>query len=97
MIKYKFDEDKLLAELKEYIDETYTSHYSGEYQATDMIIDKGHGEGFCIGNILKYACRYGKKNGRDRRDIQKILHYAIIMLHIHDKLDNNVTITIGEK
>ena len=34
--------------------------------ATEMIIDSGHGEGFCIGNILKYAQRYGKKNGKNR-------------------------------
>ena len=53
---YKFDEDKSLDEIKKYIDKTYDAHYSkGKYQCTEMIIDSGHGEGFCIGNILKYA------------------------------------------
>tara|TARA_Y100000034_G_C6788683_1_gene352939 strand:+ start:283 stop:600 length:318 start_codon:yes stop_codon:yes gene_type:complete len=85
-IKYKYDEDKALAELSKYIDFTYDEHYSkNKFQATEFIIDSGHGEGFCIGNILKYAQRYGKKNGKDRRDLLKILHYTIIALFVHDK------------
>ena len=46
-----------------------------------MIIDAGHGEGFCMGNIMKYAKRYGRKDGRNRADLMKILHYGIIMLY----------------
>ena len=47
----------------------------------------GHGTGFCIGNILKYAQRYGKKGSREdaRKDLLKVLHYAIIQLHVHDQ------------
>jgi len=82
---YKFNERGLILELKEYIDGTYGEHYSSDkYQATDVIIDSGHGEGFCMGNILKYAKRYGNKEGKNRKDLLKILHYAIIMLNIHD-------------
>jgi hypothetical protein len=85
MIDYRYSEDKILKELGEYIDKTYGEHYSrNKFQATEFIIDGGHGEGFCIGNILKYAQRYGKKDGRNRKDLQKVLHYAIIMLHVHD-------------
>jgi len=50
-----------------------------------MIIDAGHGEGFCIGNIMKYAMRYGKKNGKSDADLFKIIHYALIALHLNDK------------
>jgi hypothetical protein len=82
---YKFKEDIFLDELKTYIDSTYGQHYSGKYQATDMIIDAGHGVGFCVGNVMKYAKRYGKKNGCDRDDIMKILHYAIILLYAHEQ------------
>ena len=85
-MKYKFNEGQLIQEIQAYIDETYKQHYaSDKYQATDVIIDSGHGEGFCIGNIMKYAKRYGNKEGKNRKDLLKILHYAIIMLHIHDK------------
>ncbi len=82
---YKFDEDKSLDEIKKYIDKTYDAHYSkGKYQCTEMIIDSGHGEGFCIGNILKYAQRYGKKNGKNRADLLKVIHYGIIALHLNN-------------
>ena len=40
--------------------------------------------GFSIGNILKYAQRYGKKNGYDKNDLMKVLHYGIIALHVHN-------------
>jgi len=84
-MNYKFNEDTNLQELKAYIDGTYGEHYaSDKYQATDVIIDSGHGEGFAVGNILKYAKRYGNKAGKNRKDLLKILHYAIIMLNIHD-------------
>ena len=84
-IDYKYNEDKALAELSKYIDATYDEHYSkNKFQATEFIIDGGHGEGFCIGNILKYAQRYGKKNGKDRRDLLKVIHYSIIALHVNE-------------
>ena len=48
-----------------HIGNTYDQHYAnGKYQATDMIIDSGYGEGFCLGNIMKYAMRFGKKHGK---------------------------------
>ena len=85
---YKFNEDKLIDELKEYIDGTYESHYSkNQFQSTEFIVDCGHGDGFCIGNIIKYAQRYGKKNGKSRKDLLKIMHYAIIALSILDDED----------
>jgi len=87
--EFKFDEDALIEELYDYVCGTYDSHYSGEkYQATDLIIDAGHGTGFCIGNIIKYTKRYGKKNGYDETDIFKMLHYSLILLHVHRKEHN---------
>ena len=84
-INYKFNEHKLLQEIQTYIDATYSQHYaSDKYQATDVIIDAGHGEGFALGNIMKYAKRYGNKEGKNRKDLLKILHYGIIMLYVHD-------------
>ena len=84
-LNYKYNEDITLEELREYIDSTYDAHYSKDkFQATEFIIDGGHGEGFCIGNILKYAQRYGKKNGKNRNDLLKVIHYGIMSLHNHD-------------
>jgi conjugal transfer/entry exclusion protein len=85
MIEYKYDEENLLRELKEYIDATYGQHYSqNKFQTTEFIIDSGHGVGFTVGNIMKYAQRYGKKAGRNRQDILKVLHYSMMLLYVHD-------------
>jgi len=85
-IDYKYNEGELLRELQEYVDATYSEHYSlNQFQATEFIIDAGHGDGFCIGNVMKYAQRYGKKDGYNRKDLLKVLHYAIIQLYVHDR------------
>ena len=88
MIDYKFNEGELIAQFKEYVDGTYDAHYSkNKFQATEFVIDGGHGTGFCVGNVLKYAQRYGKKgtSADARKDMMKVLHYALIQLYIHDK------------
>jgi len=85
MINYKYNESELLKEFKQYIDNTYSEHYSmNKFQATEFIIDSGHGEGFTVGNVLKYAQRYGKKGGKNRQDIMKVLHYSLMLLYVHD-------------
>lgn len=88
MPDYKYNEADLLKELKDYIDSTYDEHYGKDkYQATEVIIDNGHGIGWALGNITKYPKRYGKKGGPEdwRRDLFKTLHYALIAVHVHDK------------
>ena len=90
-MEYTFDENEYLKEALKYIDDTYKEHYAqNRYQATDVIIDAGHGVGFCLGNIFKYTKRYGLKNGYARTDLLKILHYVIIALYVHDKEVGNV-------
>ena len=85
-IDYKFNEDALIQELQEYINKTYEGHYSkNNFQSTEFIIDCDHGMGFALGNVLKYAQRYGKKEGFNRKDLQKILHYTLIALYVHDE------------
>jgi len=81
----KFNEHQVLEMLEEYIMSTYGKHYSmNKIQSTEFVFDAGHGEGFCLGNIIKYAQRYGKKDGYNRKDLMKVLHYAIIALYVHD-------------
>ena len=81
-IDFKFNEDLILADIQQYVEATYGSHYAQtkSYQATEIIIDQGHGTGFCMGNIMKYAQRYGKKEGHNKADLMKVIHYAIIQL-----------------
>lgn len=88
-IKYIFDEGTILEEIKRYIDATYDQHYSiSKFQATEYIKDVGYIEGFTIGNVLKYASRYGKKTENPdewRKDLMKVIHYAIIAISAHDE------------
>ena len=88
-IDYKFNEDKLIDEFKKYIDLTYDGHYGqGGLQSSEIIVDRGHGQGFFHGNIDKYNGRYGKKgNSPDdwRKDIMKIIHYGFLALYEHDR------------
>lgn len=84
-IVYKYNEGELMNEVREYVNSTYSQHYSkNKHQATEFIIDAGHGDGFSIGSIMKYAQRYGNKDGYNRKDIMKIIHYGLIQLYIHD-------------
>ena len=85
-IEYRYKEGSILGELRDYIDDTYGEHYAkNKLQATEFVIDAGHGVGFTIGNIIKYAQRYGHKGGRNRQDLFKIIHYAMMAIFIHDK------------
>ena len=93
-INYKFNEGELVQELADYINKTYGSHYSkNKFQSTEFIVDCGHGTGFAIGNILKYAQRYGRKgtHADARKDLMKVLHNAIIALSIHDTENNDAS------
>ena len=87
MIDYKYNEGALLKEIAEYVDATYQQHYSrNKFQTTEFVIDSGHGTGFCVGNIMKYAQRYGRKGSPEewRKDMMKVIHYAIMQLYVHD-------------
>jgi hypothetical protein len=93
---FKYNEDALLQELRDYIAGTYNQHYSAgndSIQTLDLIEACGDAEAFCRSNILKYASRYDKK-GTARRDIIKILHYGLLLLHFSDK--TNVTETYNQ-
>ena len=48
-IEYKFREDELIQEFKDYIDATYSGHYGhGGFQSSEVIVDRGHGLGFFL-------------------------------------------------
>ena len=81
----KYNEREILKEVESYIASTYQQHYSNDgFQTLDLIEACGDGEAFCRSNILKYASRYDKK-GSARRDIMKVLHYAVLLMNFSDK------------
>ena len=90
-IHYKYNEEKILEKIKDYIGRTYSSHYSynDRVQTLDLIEAVGDASAFCRSNILKYASRYDKK-GTTRLDIEKIIHYAVLLYHF-EGLDKDST------
>ena len=87
MTDYKFDEDRLLQELRDHIDNTYNGPYSNNFQTAEVIVANGHGTGFFLGSIWKYVQRYGKKGEPAdwRRDLFKTAHFALMQISSHDR------------
>ncbi len=86
-LNYIFDEDKLINELKQYFDSTYSQHYAskGKIQVTEFIASHCDTPDFFRGNAMKYLARYGHKEGHNRKDLLKAVHYLIMLLSWHDK------------
>ena len=81
---WKYEEDKTLKEVEQYLSSTYHSHYSSEQSKTqtlDLIESIGDSEAFTRSNAIKYLSRFGKKNGKSKMDILKAIHYCILLYH----------------
>ena len=88
---WKYNEDKILKQLEEYIASTYRQHYvdrtgGGKEQTLDKI-KHNRREGFCAGNVTKYIDRYDTK-GTPRADLFKVLHYTILLINHLNLIEN---------
>ena len=87
---YKYHEEEILKDIEEYVSLTYQGHYTGkshEYrnvQTIDLMASKELAASFCQANILKYGSRYGNKDGKNKKDLMKVIHYAMLLLHFDD-------------
>lgn len=84
MISYKYAEDKILADLKKHLDKTYTEHYATDnnIECFDAWIALGDSTPTFRNTALKYLWRYGKKNGNNKQDLMKALHYIFMCLYV---------------
>lgn len=83
----KYNEEKILLEISQYIDGTYQQHYSTDeqgFQVQDMLRQLGIDKDFCQANAIKYLCRYGKKDGKNRKDLLKAIHYIVLLMSSED-------------
>jgi hypothetical protein len=81
---WKYQEDKTLKEIEEYLTSTYQQHYTSQESKTqtlDLIESIGDAEPFTRSNAIKYLSRFGKKGGKSRLDILKAIHYCILLYH----------------
>ena len=93
----KYEEDKSIKALQEYISTTYTGHYTSKennVQTLDLIESVGDAESFCRSNAIKYLSRYDKK-GQAKRDILKALHYSLLLYYFSGNTQENETPTRG--
>jgi hypothetical protein len=88
---YKYKEDVMLDEAKNYIATTYGSHYTSSdgIQTLDLIQGIGDAEAFCRSNAIKYLSRFGKKDGKSKVDILKAIHYCTLLYHFAGLHDEN--------
>jgi len=88
--RYKYHESEIISDIEEYVSSTYNGHYTGtthEYrnvQTLDLLAARDIASGFCQANIIKYGSRYGSKEGKEKKDLMKVIHYAMLLLHFDD-------------
>lgn len=82
-IPYKYAEDQILADLKAYIDKTYGQHYktSSQFECLDAWLALGDATSTFRDTAIKYLWRYGKKNGNNKDDLMKAMHYVLLAMY----------------
>ena len=80
---HKYQEDKGIKDLQDYVTSTYQGHYTNknsDTQTLDLIHSVGDAESFCRSNAIKYLSRYDKK-GSAKQDILKAMHYCLLLYY----------------
>ena len=93
----KYNEERIIEEISRYIKGTYGEHYSTTkdgFQVQDMLRHLNIDKDFCQANAIKYLCRYGKKSGKNRKDLLKAIHYIVLLMSSEDK-DNKTSTNTG--
>ena len=87
----KYNEVEILGELETYIESTYGQHYvdnQRDIQIQDVFDSIGISEEFCRGCAIKYLIRFGKKEGKNPKDLMKAMHYIVLLYHYAFKGEN---------
>ena len=88
--RYKYHEAEIIQEIEDYVSSTYNGHYTGtkhefrNVQTIDLMASRDLAPAFCQANILKYGSRYGSKDGKSKKDLMKVIHYAMLLLHFDE-------------
>ena len=89
----KYEEDRAIRDLQDYISSTYTGHYTSDQnntQTLDLIQSVGDAESFCRSNAIKYLARYDRK-GQAKRDILKAMHYCTLLYYFSGQTNDEIT------
>lgn len=95
--KFRFNEDKILNEALTYLESTYAGHYVGELagreqnniQTIDVWQTLGSVDTTCRDTAIKYLMRYGKKEGYNKKDLLKAVHYIVLLWYFTQEQGND--------
>ena len=89
----KYDEQLILNDIIGYINSTYTGHYVGknDVQVVDIWKSLGSIESTARDTAIKYLMRFGKKEGKNKKDLLKAIHYIMMLIHFSNDGDDNET------
>lgn len=84
-VKYRYSEGKNIDEFRKYVDSTYSAHYASKNEIQALDVFEALGSLFTTSRDLaiKYLWRAGKKGTKEdtKKDLLKVMHYALFMLH----------------
>lgn len=84
-VDWKYSEDKVLEDFYGYLESTYQQHYqtnTANMECFDAWIALGDSSPTFRNTAMKYLWRYGRKEGNNKKDLFKALHYILLMLHV---------------
>lgn len=87
--EWKYGEGKVLSDLSDHLKRSYESHYSNDMngvQTLDVFEARGTLADTSIDNAIKYLMRYGKKAGRNKKDLLKAMHYLVLATAFDEKV-----------
>ena len=91
MPDYKYNEDKHMADVQKYLAGTYGEHYvAKDIQVIDIWESLDSLETTSRDTAIKYLCRYGKKAGKNKKDLLKAIHYILLMMYAGEKDESKV-------
>ena len=84
-VNWKYCEDMILNDFREYLAKTYTEHYKSKtdkIECFDAWIALGDSGPTFRNTAIKYLWRYGEKDGKNKKDVMKALHYVLMLMYV---------------
>jgi hypothetical protein len=91
----KYNEVGNVKDVVTYIKSTYNQHYVGGdsdgTQVLDLLHSIGIAETFCQANAIKYVTRFGRKNGKNKNDLLKAIHYVLLLMYFSENNNGEIS------
>ncbi len=92
-LPFKYCEQQICSDLENYLFSTYGEHYvkeDSQIECFDAWIALGDSGPTFRNTAIKYLWRYGKKGGKNQKDLWKAMHYIQMMMYVeHYRGDQN--------